>query len=568
MALSSQATARRLKFSLFFRAASVTPGHPNYSYSVELHERLSRSTAHRKKLKESGDRAIALLFAYHLNGPGLFADVYLRRLYEEYSNRLFHGFGAEQPTSFSVMNAFIEPDDHAFAFKLLDERFYQCDLSDYLDFITGEVSLPKTVDPNSFEELKVYELNCIGTFSQIVLPGFGDFVFCGAAMVREESELAILGIFGNKSASYDPKGFTDIDGESILPSKRELFRRVGKEGTLDSAPELLFDNADYYPVLALTRIDLNKMVIQVQHLMFEAKDFFRVVTDDPSIYYDSSGNLIDDPKIPKIKENATKELAKYSHVFDFMYYLVHFPRFAALNEDDFHIERHPTQIKLQASPKIKNIKRVIGRIKSKLEPQYWPSYREVLTLNPRTVTRVPRSLEAMELRRETSGFWKMLPLEKVGTDKHGNEVQGKTWVTKELSWTEKGLEAEQPVSSISIVPRPLEQEIGYIYIMRSPVHERHVYKIGFTNRNPEERAGDLSASSGQPDHLVVLQSWKVQDARRVEQVIHRELAQFRLSGKREFFRVKFEHLRSVIEEVISRMKAFVSGAFDGAAGQD
>jgi hypothetical protein len=92
----------------------------------------------------------------------------------------------------------------------------------------------------------------------------------------------------------------DFDADTILPSKRELFRRTGV-GEIDYAPEPLFGNADYYPVLALTRIDLNKMAIQVQHLMWEAKSAFRVVTDDPSIYYDSSGEPLADPRIPEIK---------------------------------------------------------------------------------------------------------------------------------------------------------------------------------------------------------------------------------------------------------------------------
>jgi len=43
------------------------------------------------------------------------------------------------------------------------------------------------------------------------------------------------------------------------------------------------------------------MAIQVQHLMWEAKSAFRVVTDDPSIYYDSSGEPLADPRIPEIK---------------------------------------------------------------------------------------------------------------------------------------------------------------------------------------------------------------------------------------------------------------------------
>ncbi|MGA2314606.1 MAG: GIY-YIG nuclease family protein [Xanthobacteraceae bacterium] len=255
-----------------------------------------------------------------------------------------------------------------------------------------------------------------------------------------------------------------------------------------------------------------------------------------------------------------KELSKYSHIFNFMYHLVYFPQFVRMKEDEFYVERHPTQIKLQSDPRLKNIKRAVQRIKSTLEPQYWPPYRDVLTLRLCAANQTPRSLDLMEMRREISGFWKMLPLDKTGTDKHGNPIQGKTWVTKELTWAEGISAAKGPASSICITPEPLGAEVGYIYIMRSPAHERHIYKIGFTNRNPEERASDLSASSGQPDHLIVLQSWKVLDARRVEQAIHRQLGKFRLSGRREFFKVKFERASIVLDSLSESQE---TQGFDG-----
>ncbi len=555
MTTSDKATARRLRFNTFLGIAGLSPGHPGYLESLKAHENLSQSPKYRQRLKEHKDRAVALAMAFLLNGPGLFANSYLRKLLLEYNNRVFHGFGAEQPTSFSVMRSFIEPDDRALVLRILDECFYQCDLDDYLDFITGGAILQKIVDPYAFEELKSYEFNSVGAFSQIILPDFGEFVFCGAAMVREESELSIVGIFGHKSANYDPKSLKDFGADSILPSKRELFRRTGADGQVDFSAEPLFDNADYYPVLALTRIDLNEMKIQVQHLMFEAKGAFRVVTDDPTAYYDENGNLLS-PQVLEIKENALRQLAAHRHIFDFLYHFVHFSEFVRANEDDFYVERHPTQIKLQNDPSIKGIKRTVQRLKSSaVEPQYRPLYREVLTLRPRITRAIARTLETLELRRETSGFWKMLSFEKTGADKNGNRIQGKSWVTKELTWNESPSRPSDQLALISITPQPNSQEIGYVYVMRSPMHERNIYKIGFTNRNPEDRAGDLSASSGQPDHLVVVQSWKVLDARRIEQAIHRRLGEFRLTDRREFFKVKFERARSVIEETIAEMKA-------------
>jgi hypothetical protein len=196
---------------------------------------------------------------------------------------------------------------------------------------------------------------------------------------------------------------------------------------------------------------------------------------------------------------------------------------------------------------------MIKRIKSTLDPRFWPRYCEVLTLKSGIDQHTSRSIAPMHLRHETSGFWKTLPLDKVGTDKHGMEVHGKSWVTKELSWNEKSTESD--TSPISVISNPPSQNVGYIYIMRSLAHGRHVYKIGFTDRNPEDRSDDLSATSGQPDYFIVVQSWEVFDAHRVEQAIHRQLSQFRLNPRREFFKVKFERARETIEEIIKTMKA-------------
>jgi hypothetical protein len=545
MSLSDKAAARRLRLGLFADTASITPDHPNYQSSMDRHEQLSKSKKYRKILKAAQERAELINVACQLNGPGIFADTYVRNFLLEYNNRVFKGLGLEQPTSFNIMREFIEPDEQAFVLKLLEEKIYQCNLSDYLDFITSSADIKNKISPSAFEELKIYEINNIGSFSQILLPGFGELVFCGAAMVREQAELSIIGIFGDRTSNYTP--VAKIEPTAIPASKRKLFENI--ENKEDSS-QSLFENEDYYPLLALTRIDLDEMAIQVQYLLRESKESFRVITDDPTIYYDFSGQALDDD-IKAIQKRSAKELAENHHVFDFLYHLIHFPSFCERYEDDFYLERHPTQIKIESDLSI------VRKIKEKLEVALRPTYREVATLAPRSEPQESHSIERMNLRRETSGFWKTLPQDKFGTDKNGNKVQGKTWVTKDLTWNEGG--NNKPIKAEPIIVSPADlKNVGFLYIMKSPAHERHVYKIGFTNRNPEERADDLSSSSGQPDFFVVVQSWQVIDAKRVERAVHRQLRPFRLADRREFFKIKFEEVRKIIEETITSMRASAS----------
>ena len=72
--------------------------------------------------------------------------------------------------------------------------------------------------------------------------------------------------------------------------------------------------------------------------------------------------------------------------------------------------------------------------------------------------------------------------------------------------------------------------------MRSGAHQLDVYKIGRTQRDPSERARELTGGTGVPTPMEILARWEVGDVVAVETEAHRRLAKYRVNRRREFFR--------------------------------
>jgi Meiotically up-regulated gene 113 len=54
-----------------------------------------------------------------------------------------------------------------------------------------------------------------------------------------------------------------------------------------------------------------------------------------------------------------------------------------------------------------------------------------------------------------------------------------------------------------------------------------------------------------PMAYIVVESWKVEDARRMEAAVHQALTTFRINPRREFFKAPFEKIRAEISGVLS-----------------
>lgn len=87
---------------------------------------------------------------------------------------------------------------------------------------------------------------------------------------------------------------------------------------------------------------------------------------------------------------------------------------------------------------------------------------------------------------------------------------------------------------------------GWIYVLTNEAMPG-IVKIGLTTRNPKDRAGELSSSSGVPLPFVVAWARAVSDCAAVESSVHRMLHDRRVSGRREAFRCDVATARQVIE---------------------
>jgi hypothetical protein len=77
---------------------------------------------------------------------------------------------------------------------------------------------------------------------------------------------------------------------------------------------------------------------------------------------------------------------------------------------------------------------------------------------------------------------------------------------------------------------------GYVYILVSSA-KPGIVKIGCTDRNPEQRAKELSNSTGVAMPYIVAYHVEVEDPERVERDVHQRLSESRVNPNREFFEV-------------------------------
>ncbi len=93
---------------------------------------------------------------------------------------------------------------------------------------------------------------------------------------------------------------------------------------------------------------------------------------------------------------------------------------------------------------------------------------------------------------------------------------------------------------------------GYIYVLFNPLMTGLV-KVGKTTRDPEERAAELSSSTGVPTPFIVAYQREVNDCTRAEDFVHSYLTNLgcRVNNNREFFRAS---LTTAIDAILEYCK--------------
>ena len=95
----------------------------------------------------------------------------------------------------------------------------------------------------------------------------------------------------------------------------------------------------------------------------------------------------------------------------------------------------------------------------------------------------------------------------------------------------------------------------YIYILLN-ASLKGLLKIGRTNRSPEERAQELSASTNMPTPFLVAYEETVPDSAIAEKLIHDRLGSqgYRITDAREFFSVPLKDAIQIVAEVATQLR--------------
>jgi len=108
---------------------------------------------------------------------------------------------------------------------------------------------------------------------------------------------------------------------------------------------------------------------------------------------------------------------------------------------------------------------------------------------------------------------------------------------------------------------------GYIYVLINPSME-DVVKIGKTERDPKNRAAELSSVSGVPEKFIVVYQEFFEDCTVAEIYIHEQLEAkgYRISKNREFFEAPINEIIKIIYQAPGKKSSHAE--IDGSDGYD
>ena len=88
---------------------------------------------------------------------------------------------------------------------------------------------------------------------------------------------------------------------------------------------------------------------------------------------------------------------------------------------------------------------------------------------------------------------------------------------------------------------------GYLYILKNPSFEEHVYKLGLT-KNPKQRLRSyVTCYVDKSDYMYV--SCLFHDCSKAEQTLFYLLRAYRMRDKREFFKLPLEDIKQQIQKL-------------------
>jgi phage FluMu protein Com len=103
----------------------------------------------------------------------------------------------------------------------------------------------------------------------------------------------------------------------------------------------------------------------------------------------------------------------------------------------------------------------------------------------------------------------------------------------------------------------LHRNAGYIYILRNPSRDKDIFKIGKTNKNPWDRADELSKDTGVIGKFEVAYYVKVYDTNIAESEVFKRLLKYRIDKKKEFFKIPLSKAIKTLDKIGELFPVFI-----------
>jgi len=88
----------------------------------------------------------------------------------------------------------------------------------------------------------------------------------------------------------------------------------------------------------------------------------------------------------------------------------------------------------------------------------------------------------------------------------------------------------------------------WVYVLTNPSMPGMV-KIGYTNGDPEGRVKEINRATGIPTDFIVEYAIPCVNGYEVEQLIHEELNDVRVTNRKEFFNINVEEAKHLLDEI-------------------
>lgn len=495
----------------------------------------------RKEFQRTYSEAIKTWELQSANGIGLFMDTELRQYLSEFNHRSWNFGHRKMPLMFNIIEAFFDLDKRLNYWTLLDEEDYSISFFDFIDYYTSnDVEFNSNQLIESFEEDLIYNFNVNYDFKDISFKTTdgSEYVIAGVSLVRRGNEVTML---FNTGQIID----TEQISKELIKTNAESIRK-GKEmikPANDKVKEAvkLNDDKNLWKILIACRFDLESSTIEARYVAKDAGDSYIVLTDDVTGFM-AGGNWREDGD-EELFKSLSEKIENYNSIFELAKACLLLPDYLEFYNDEINEQIYDTTVKsiLRSPFKNRQYKDVNSRFKIR-NRTLWILNRNNDLLSDRF------TLRDENYKVETTGYWRKLEENEMGTDKKGEAILHKTWVHRTESYyvAKKDNLIVQKKKTIEFKTK----NAGYIYIMRNSNLEKNIYKIGLTSKETIERAKQLSNTSI-PDDFSVMREWAVKDCYLAEKRIHKLLETYRVDPRREFFKLDMREANDVIDSVVA-----------------